>query len=153
MAASFDVSAGSELEYEQVEREIKMTKWLLLAMIPVIVIGLLSGCGEKEEEGSKYGFLPVEKIEVKVNDEFTIARSFDLNSGYIWRESYDESMLELLESIVDTETKEDGTIILYQVFRFKAKKEGNTQMFLAHIRSSIDGPEVRTQEIFDIVIK
>ncbi len=130
-----------------------MIKWLLLTMISVIVIGLLAGCGEKEEEGSKYGFLPVEKIEVKVNDEFTIARQFDLNSGYIWREKYDESMLELLESIVDSETREDGTIILYQVFRFKAKQKGNTQIFLAHIRASMEGDDVRTQEIFDIYIK
>ncbi len=129
-----------------------MTKWLPLAMIPVLIIGLLAGCGEKEEEGSKYGFLPVEKIEVKVNDEFTIARQFDLNSGYIWREKYDESMLELLDSEIDTETREDGTIILYQVFRFKAKQKGNTQIFLAHIRASIEGDDVRTQEIFDIYI-
>ncbi|MEE9367068.1 MAG: protease inhibitor I42 family protein [Dehalococcoidales bacterium] len=129
-----------------------MTKWLLLTMIPVIVIGLLAGCGEKEEPEQKYGFLPVEKIEVKVNDEFTIARGFDLNSGYIWREKFDESMLELLESIVDSETRDDGTIVLYQVFRFKAKKKGNTQIFLAHIRASMGGDDVRTQEIFDIYI-
>ena len=129
-----------------------MTKWLPLAMIPVLIIGLLAGCGGKEEEGSKYGFLPVEKIEVKVNDEFTIARQFDLNSGYIWREQFDESMLELLDSAIDTETKEDGTIILYQVFQFKAKQKGNTQIFLAHIRASIEGDDIRTQEIFDIYI-
>ena len=129
-----------------------MTKWLLLAMIPVIVIGLLAGCGEEEEEEQKYGFLPVEKIEVKVNDEFTIARPFNLNSGYIWREQFDESMLELLESIIDSETREDGTIILYQVFQFKAKQKGNTQIFLAHIRASMEGDDVRTQEIFDIYI-
>ncbi|TET49454.1 MAG: hypothetical protein E3J57_00515, partial [Dehalococcoidia bacterium] len=85
--------------------------------------------------------------------EFTIARPFNLNSGYIWREQFDESMLELLDSIVDSETKEDGTIVLYQVFRFKANQKGNTQIFLAHIRSSIDGSEVRTQEVFDIYIE
>ena len=130
----------------------KMTKWLLLAIVPIMIIGLLPGCGEKEEAERKYGFLPVEKIDVKVNQEFTIARGFDLNSGYIWREQYDESMLELLDSIVDSETKEDGTIVLYQVFRFKAKKKGNTQIFLAHIRASMEGDDVRTQEIFDIYI-
>ena len=81
------------------------------------------------------------------------ARPFDLNSGYIWREQFDESMLELLESIVDSETKDDGNIILYQVFRFKAKQKGNTQIFLAHIRASMEGDDVRTQEIFDVYIK
>lgn len=127
---------------------------LMMIMVPIIVIGLLAGCGQKEEAANnKFGFLPVEKIEVKLNEEFTIARGFDLNSGYIWREQFDESMLELLDSIVDSETKEGGTIVLYQIFRFKAKQKGNTQIFLAHIRSSIDGPEVRTQEVFDIYIK
>ncbi|MBA7470651.1 hypothetical protein ES707_05938 [subsurface metagenome] len=130
-----------------------MVRRILMAMIPVIAIGLLSGCGEKEEEGSKYGFLPVEKIELKVNEEFTIARPFNLNSGYIWREKYNESMLELLDSEIDTETKEDGTIILYQVFRFKAKQKGNTQIFLAHIRVSMEGDDVRRQEVFDIYIE
>jgi predicted secreted protein len=122
-------------------------------MIPVLIIGLLAGCGGEEEAEEKYGFLPVEKIEVKVNEEFTIARQFDLNSGYIWREKYDESMLELLDSLIDSETKEDGTIILYQVFKFKARKKGNTQIFLAHTRSSMGGDEVRTQEVFDVYIK
>ncbi len=130
-----------------------MIKWLLIILLPVMAIGLLAGCGEKEKEASKYGFLPVEKIEVKVNGEFTIARQFDLNSGYIWREKYDESMLELLDNKIDTETKEDGTIILYQVFRFKAKKKGQTQMFLAQVRAQIGGDEVRDQEIFDVYIK
>ena len=131
-----------------------MARLILMVMIPIMVIGLLVGCGEKEEAANnKFGFLPVEKIEVKVNEEFTIARGFDLNSGYIWRESYDESMLELLKNEVDTETKEDGTIVLYQVFNFKAKQKGNTQILLAHIRSSLGGNEVRTQEVFDIVIK
>ncbi len=131
----------------------KGIKWLLPALILVMVIGLLSGCGEKEEEKSEYGFLPVEKIEVKLNEEFTIARQFDLNSGFIWREKYDESMLELLENKIDTETKEDGTIILYQVFKFKAKKKGRTQMFLAHVRAQIGGDEIRAQEVFDVYIK
>jgi len=130
-----------------------MAKWLLLLMIPVLIIGLLTGCGEKEENEQKYGFLPVEKIEVKVDEEFSISREFDLVSGYIWREKYDESMLELLENKIASETKESGAIVLYQVFKFKARKKGNTQIFLAHIRTSIDGDEVRTQEIFDVNIK
>ena len=121
-------------------------------MIPVLVMGFLSGCGEEKEPESSYGFLPLEEIEVKVGEEFIIAQQFDLNSGYIWREKFDESMLELLDSSIESETKEDETIVLHQVFRFKAKQKGNTQIFLAHIRSSLQGDDVRTQEIFDIHI-
>ena len=130
----------------------KIFRWLTLAIVPVILIGLVSGCGEEEPDQS-YGFLPVEKIEVKLNEEFTISRQFDLNSGYIWREKFDESILELLDSGINTEKKEDGTIVLYQVFQFKARQKGNTQVFLAHIRASIDGDDIRTQEVFDIYIK
>lgn len=127
---------------------------LLLAMLPVMIIGLLAGCADEEEAAEKnFGFLPVEKIELKVNEEFTIKREFDLNSGYIWREKYDETMLELLVNEIDTETKEDGSIVLYQVFRFKAKKKGNTQLFLAFTKSTMNGPVVAKQEVFDIYIK
>jgi len=130
-----------------------MLKWLLFSMIPVLIIGLLAGCGEKEETGQKYGFLPVEKIEVKVNEEFSISRPYDLHSGFIWREKYDESMLELLDTKIDYETRESGEIVLFQVFTFNARKKGNTPIFLAHTRTSIDGDEVRTQEVFDVYIK
>jgi hypothetical protein len=136
-----------------VVKGMKMIRWLLLVVVPIMVIGFLSGCGEKEEAEQEYGFLPVEKIEVKVNQEFSIARTFDMNSGFIWREKYDETMLELLVNEIGTETEEDGNIVLYQVFRFKAKKKGNTQLFLAFTRSTLDGPVVAKQEVFDIYIK
>ena len=132
----------------------KTVRRLLLALLPVMITGLLAGCADKEEAAEKnFGFLPVEKIELKVNKEFTIKREFDLTSGYIWREKYDETMLELLVNEIDTETKEDGSIILYQVFRFKAKKKGNTQLFLAFTRSTLNGPVVAKQEVFDIYIE
>ena len=132
-----------------------MVRRLVLAVVLAIIItGLLAGCGGKEEEAEqKWGFLPVEKMEVKVNEEFTIATGFDMNSGFIWREKYDESMLELLENIVDSETREDGTIVLLHVFRFQAKKKGNTQLFMANTRSTLDGPVVGEQIVYDIYIK
>ncbi len=111
---------------------------LLTALLVIMVTGLLAGCGGKEEEAEqKWGFLPVEKVEIKVNEEFTIAKGFDLNSGFIWREKYDESMLGLFENIVDSETRGDGTIVLIHVFRLQAKKKGNKQIFLANTRSTL----------------
>ncbi len=131
-----------------------MLKRLLLMLMPIIVFGLLAGCtGKEEEKGKDFGLLPVTKMDVKVDEEFSISRPVDLNSGYIWREKYDESMIELLENTVETETKENGAIVLYQVFHFKAKKKGNTQIFLASTRSTLEGPIVASQEVFDIYIK
>ena len=75
---------------------------VLTALLAIMITGLLAGCGGKEEEAEqKWGFLPVEKMEIKVNEEFTITKGFDMHSGFIWREKYDESMLELLENIID----------------------------------------------------
>ena len=132
-----------------------MVKRLVLAaLLAIMITGLLAGCGGKEEEtDQKWGFLPVEKVEVKVNEEFIITKGFDMNSGFIWREKYDESMLELLENIVDSETREDGTIVLLHVFRFQAKKKGNTQIFLANTRSTLEGSVVSEQAVYDVYIK
>ena len=127
---------------------------VMTVLLAIMVTGLLAGCGEKEEEAEqKWGFLPVEKMEVKVNEEFTLAKGFDMNSGFIWREKHDESMLELLENMIDSETREDGTIVLLHVFRFQAKKKGYTQIFLANTRSTLEGPIVSEQVIFDVYIK
>jgi hypothetical protein len=62
-------------------------------------------------------------------------------------------MNELLKNTVETETKEGGTVVLYQALYFKAKKKGNTQIFLASTRSTLQGPVVAEQEVFDIYIK
>lgn len=127
---------------------------VMTALLAIVLTGLLAGCGAKEEETEKkWGFLPVEKVEIKVNEEFTITRGFDMNSGFIWREKYDESMLELLENIIDSETKEDGTVVLLHVFRFKALKKGNTQIFLANTRSTLEGPVVSEQMVYDVYIE
>lgn len=127
---------------------------VLTVMLAIIITGLLAGCGGKEEEAEqKWGFLPVEKVELKVNEEFAIAKGFDMNSGFIWREKYDESMIELLENMIDSETREDGNVVLLHVFRFQAKKKGNTQIFLANTRSTLDGPIVSEQIVYDVYIK
>ena len=127
---------------------------VMTAMLAIMITGLMAGCGDKEEETEqKWGFLPVEKMEVKVNEEFIITKGFDLNSGFIWREKYDESMLELLKNEIDSDTTEDGTVFLLHVFRFKALKKGNTQIFLANTRSALDGPVVSEQIVYDIYIK
>ena len=127
---------------------------LMTALLAIVLTGLLAGCGEKEEEKEKeWGFLPVEKVEIKVNEELIITRGFDMNSGFIWREKYDESMLELLKNEIDSETREDGTIVLLHVFRFKALKKGNTQIFLANTRSTLEGPIVSEQIVYDVYIE
>ena len=132
-----------------------MKKSTVLVMVFILVVCLLASCGceDKSDSGTKIGIEPVETISTSVNDEFTIAREFDLNSGYIWREKYDESMLELVENTVATEELEDKTIVLSQVFRFKALKRGKTEIILAHRRATLEGPIIAKQEIISVNIE
>ena len=127
---------------------------VMIALLVITITVLLAGCGGKEEEAeNRFGFLPVEKVEIKVNEEFIITKGFDMHSGFIWREKYDESMLELLKNEIDSETREDGTVVLLHVFRFKALKKGNTQIFLANTRTTLEGPVVSEQMVFDVYIE
>ena len=122
---------------------------------PIMIMCLVASCGgeEKSDTGTKIGIEPVETISTSVNDEFILTREFDLNSGYIWRENYDESMLELAESAIETETREDTKVILNQVFRFKALKRGKTEITLVHRRATLDGPVIAKQEVISVNIK
>ena len=126
-----------------------MKSFLSLVLLLILATCLMTGCGGD----GKSNIEPVETISTGVNQEFTITRQFDLNSGFIWRESYDEKMLELLENTIDTEKRDDTQIILLQVFRFKALKKGKTEITLVHRRETLQGPIIAQQEVISVNIK
>jgi predicted secreted protein len=128
-----------------------MKSFLPLALLLILATCLMTGCGGDENGTS--GVEPVETITTGVNQEFTITRQFDLNSGFIWRETYDEKMLELLENSIDTEKRDDTQIILLQVFRFKALKKGKTEVTIVHRRETLQGPIIAQQEVISVNIK
>ncbi len=131
-----------------------MKSLLALTLAFSLVLSLVAGCGKSESvDYSKIGVKIAQTIDTKVNQEFTLSRTFDLNSGYMWREKYDEKMLELLEGSIDTETQQDGTIILLQVFRFKALKKGKTYLLLAYSRLGLEGETVARQDIIEVNTK
>jgi len=126
-----------------------MKSFLSLVLLLILATCLMAGCGGD----GKSGIEPVETISTGVNQEFTITRQFDLNSGFIWRESYDEKMLEVVESTIDTEKRDDTQIILLQVFRFKALKKGKTEITLVNRRETLQGPIIAQQEVISVNIK
>ena len=126
-----------------------MKGFLSLVLLLILATCLMTGCGGD----GKSGIEPVETISTGVNQEFTITRQFDLNSGFIWRESYDEKMLEVVESTIDTEKRDDTQIILLQVFRFKALKKGKTEITLVNRRETLQGPIIAQQEVISVNIK
>jgi predicted secreted protein len=130
-----------------------MKSLLALSLTFSLMLSLVAGCAKSESvDYSKIGIKIAQTIDTSVNQEFTLSRSFDLNSGYMWREKYDEKMLELLESSIDTEKHEDGTIVLLQVFRFKALKKGKTYLVLAYSRLGLEGEMVARQDIIEVNI-
>ena len=135
-----------------------MKRFWLLFISFTLVVCLIAGCsGEaKTDVDSRIGVDAVETLSTSVNHEFTIARGFDLNSGYIWRETYDESMLELVDTAIDANKEGEGEgarITLSQVFRFKALKKGKTEILLEHRRLTLEGPIIARQEIISVNIE
>jgi len=131
-------------------------KRLLLPFIAfTVAVGLIAGCsGEsKTDVDTRTGVNVVETISTGVNQEFSVARVFDLNSGYMWREDYDERMLELIESTIDTEKRGETKIVLLQVFRFKALKKGKTEIMLVNRRETLEGPVIARQEVINVNIE
>lgn len=131
-------------------------KRLLLPFIAfTLAVGLIAGCsGEsKTDVDTRIGVNVVETISTGINQEFSVARVFDLNSGYMWREDYDERMLELIESTIDTDKREDRKVVLLQVFRFKALKKGKTEIMLVYRRATLEGPVIARQEVISVNIE
>lgn len=126
-----------------------MKRFISLVLLLILATCLTTGCGDDGNSGVE----PVETISTGVNQEFTLTREFDLNSGFIWRETYDEKMLELLDSTIDTEKRDETKIILFQVFRFKALKKGKTEITLTHRRETLQGPIIGRQDVIGVNIK
>ena len=131
-----------------------MKRFWLLFISFTLAVCLIAGCSGEEKSGeAKSGGDVVETLSTSVNQEFTLARKFNLSSGYIWREDYDESMLELVESTIEADEQEDAKIILSQVFRFKALKKGKTEVTLVYRRATLEGPLIARQELISVNIE
>lgn len=126
-------------------------KWfLVLVIVPVLTVCLIAGCGR---EVNIY-YNPEQTISVRTNHEFIIATATNPPTGYMWRETFDENMLELTASTIEaSEAVKQGEakIGLEQHFRFKALKQGKTE-----IRIDLAGPDPKfsiERKIFNVNIK
>ncbi|MFC1903965.1 hypothetical protein ACFLXJ_01445 [Chloroflexota bacterium] len=125
---------------------------LILLTALILAICPLVGCSGE----AKPTIEPVETITTSVNSEFSTTREFNLVSGYMWREDYNEDKLELSKSSIDVikeGEQEDAPLILIQVFQFKALKKGTTYITLIYQRAALDGPMIARQEVIRVDIK
>lgn len=126
-----------------------MKRLVTLASLVVILAILVPACGGSVETYTDSG----QAITVKVGQEFVIALGSNLTTGYSWQESYDTLMLKLVEKkYVSDETEEElvgaGGV---EYFRFRALKQGNTQITLDYQRPWEGTSE--DQKVFTVNIK
>ncbi len=124
-------------------------KRLLISMV-VVATCLVAGCvGEVETYTD-----PGQTINIGVNQEFVIALGSNPTTGYGWQESYDETVLTLVEKTYRLgEEAKQGVVGAggVEYFRFKALKTGETEITLVYKR--LWEEEILGQKVFTINIK
>ena len=119
-----------------------------LVLMAVLATCLVAGCiGEVETYTD-----PGQTIDIGVNQQFVIALGSNLTTGYSWQESYDGTMIELVEKIYKEEAKQ-GVVGAggVEYFRFKAVKTGRTEITLVYQRPWEE--EILNQKVFTIHIR
>ena len=125
-----------------------MKKLLILAA--VIATCVLAGCVGEIKTYTDSG----QTIDIGVNQEFIIALGSNPTTGYSWQESYDETMLELVENTYEPgEYAQQGAVGAggTELFRFKSLQVGETEITLVYKRPWEE--EVLHQKIFTVDIK
>lgn len=126
-----------------------MKSLLVLVITFILAVCLIAGCGKvKIYTDTK------ETISTRVNHEFIIATGSNPATGYMWREDYDESMLELVAStfeVSEAVKRGEAEVGLEQHFRFKALKKGKTEININLVGPSLKW--IKQQKVFDVNIE
>ena len=127
-----------------------MKKSLILITVAMLATSLLAGCVGQVKTYTDSG----QVISIGVNQEFVIALGSNPTTGYSWQESYDETMLRLVEKTYEPgEEAKQGAVGAggVEFFRFKALQTGETEITLVYKRqweqASLD------QKVFIVNIK
>jgi len=92
-------------------------------------------------------------IDIGAGQQFVIALGSNRTTGYGWQESYDESMLRLVEKTYEEETEEDvvgaGGI---EYFRFRTLEAGETEITLVY-KQPWEGGGIGETKVFTINIE
>ncbi len=127
-----------------------MKKFLIL--VAVVAISLAAGCIGEVKTYTDSG----QTIDISVNQEFVIALGSNPTTGYGWQESYDESMLELVEKTYKLgEEAEQGMVGAggVEYFRFKPLKTGPTEITLVYRRPWEEPTPQDVTKVFTVRIR
>ncbi len=124
----------------------------LLILVAVVAISLTAGCIGEVKTYTDSG----QTIDIGVNQEFVIALGSNPTTGYGWQESYDESMLELVEKTYKLgKEAEQGVVGAggVEYFRFKPLKAGETEITLVYKRPWEEPTPQDVTKVFTVNIK
>ena len=125
-----------------------MRRLLILALVAVLPVCSLAGCLGEVKTYDDAG----QVIDIGVGRQFVIALGSNPTTGYSWQESYDETMLELVEKTYEEEAEEGlvgaGGI---EYFRFEALKAGGTTITLVYKRAW-EGGGIGETKVFAVYI-
>ncbi len=132
-----------------------MRKILLFLLVGLLLmLPALPGCGGGNDEiPEALKRLITETVDTRVDEEFKLVRNFDMNSGYMWRETHDEDSLELMKNTIETEKLASGSVVLNQAFIFRALKKGTVLVTLEYQRASLGGPVIAKTELIQVNIR
>lgn len=136
----------------QRESSTRMKRRLALLALFLLTALISGGCNREPV----YYRNPEEPINVRVEDEFIIGAPVSVDSVFIWRETYDEDKLELLDHTFgnNEEAREQGKeVYLEQQLRFRALKAGSANVTLALVRRTLDEAQVREERTFTVEIE
>lgn len=127
-----------------------MKRSLVLVMASILLLYPLASCGGGVNTYTDAN----ERINIGVDQEFIIALDSNPTTGYNWEESYDDTMLKLVESEYELgKQAEEGLVGAggTQYFRFKALQTGKTDITLTYKRSW--ETESADQKVFSVTIE
>jgi len=130
-----------------------MKKLMILVGVALVAICLLLGC---VGGGVKTYSDPGQTINIGVNQKFVIALDSNPTTGYSWQESYDETMLELVEKTYKMgEEAEEGAVGAGGVehFQFKALKTGEAEITMVYKRPWEEPSPQDETKVFTVNIK
>jgi len=125
---------------------------LILVAVAVVAISLVAGCVGEVKTYTDSG----QTVDIGVNQEFVIALGSNPTTGYGWQESYDESMLELVEKTYKLgEEAKQGVVGAggVEYFRFKPLKAGKTEITLVYKRPWEEPTPQDVTKVFTVNIK
>jgi inhibitor of cysteine peptidase len=126
-----------------------VTRLLILVTVAVLTICSVTGCVGEVKTYTDSG----QAIDIGVGQQFVIALGSNPTTGYGWQESYDESMLRLVEKTYEEETEEDvvgaGGI---EYFRFRTLEAGETEITLVY-KQPWEGGGIGETKVFTINIE